>query len=145
MSSEHDQAGELIRRDMAAEERGERTNGISAFTCPGCGGVLWEIEERRLLTFRCHVGHSYSFDSLFAEQADSLETALWTAVRALEERASFLRLLATRMRNRGQTRLVERYEKQADDLERQAGVIRQVIRTSTLIDPGTGGENAPAV
>jgi two-component system chemotaxis response regulator CheB len=130
---------------MAAEERGERTNGISAFTCPECGGVLWEIEKGRLLHFRCHVGHSYSVESLFTEQADSLEMALWTAVRALEERATFLRLLATRMRGRGQTLLVDRYEDQAREVERQADTIRQVIRTGASIDPDRAGDDASAI
>ena len=42
--------------------------------------------------FRCSVGHVFSMESLALEQARHLEGAMWTAGRALEDRA--------RLRNR---------------------------------------------
>jgi hypothetical protein len=42
------------------------------------------VQEGELTRFRCRVGHAYSADSLLAEQSSGLETALWTAFRALE-------------------------------------------------------------
>ena len=38
--------------------------GLSGFSCPDCGGRLWEIQDGGLLRFRCRVGHMYSADSL---------------------------------------------------------------------------------
>src|SRR5262245_34861077 len=55
----------------------------SAFGCPECGGVLWEIDDAQLLRFRCRVGHAYSADSLVVEQTEGVEDALWAALRAL--------------------------------------------------------------
>src|SRR5262249_23748837 len=36
----------------------------SVLTCPECGGTLWELEEGKVLRFRCHTGHSFSVESL---------------------------------------------------------------------------------
>jgi two-component system chemotaxis response regulator CheB len=33
----------------------------SPFTCPDCGGTLWELNEGSLVRYRCHVGHSFFF------------------------------------------------------------------------------------
>jgi two-component system chemotaxis response regulator CheB len=70
--------------DLAAIENGERPGTPSTFACPECGGTLWELQEGELTRFRCRVGHAFSPDSLLAEQSEALETALWSAFRALE-------------------------------------------------------------
>ena len=69
----------------------------TALTCPECGGALWDVTEEGLVRFRCHVGHSYSAASVLTQQADDLERSLWTAVRALQERATMTRRVARRM------------------------------------------------
>src|SRR5262249_13077092 len=55
----------------------------TSFTCPECGGTLRESVENGLSRFKCHVGHAYSIDALAEGQSESLEHALWTALRAL--------------------------------------------------------------
>ena len=56
----------------------------SAFSCPDCGGVLWEIDEEDYLRFRCRVGHAFSPESMIGAQNDMLEQALWSALKTLE-------------------------------------------------------------
>jgi two-component system chemotaxis response regulator CheB len=68
----------------------------TSFVCPECNGPLWETQAGRSLQFRCHVGHSYSPESLLADHADGLERALWSSVRTFEERANLLRRLGER-------------------------------------------------
>jgi two-component system chemotaxis response regulator CheB len=68
----------------------------SGLTCPECGGALWEKDDGPNVRYACHVGHAYSIASLLEEQGRSLETILWSAVRALEERAEMHRRLAQR-------------------------------------------------
>ena len=80
----------------------------SAFACPECSGVLWEIEEGELLRFRCRVGHAYTADALRLALSDETEDALWAAMRALEEKAALLR----RMSNRVQQGLGARHSDQ---------------------------------
>ena len=73
----------------------------SGLTCPECSGALWEVKERDLIQYRCRVGHVYSLESMLAEQARSVEAALWAGVAALEERAQLMRRIADRARTRG--------------------------------------------
>jgi two-component system chemotaxis response regulator CheB len=105
----------------------DRPGTPSSFACPDCGGTLWELSDNELIRFRCRTGHAFSIDSLLARQSDSLEEALWVAVRALEERASLSRCLSERMLKRGNTRGADRMEEQARDSERRAELIRQIL------------------
>ena len=66
------------------------------------GEVLFEgndvshVRKRRdVLRYRCHTGHAFTRDSLIAEQTTEMEDALYSAVRAVEEKALVLRKLAT--------------------------------------------------
>ena len=53
----------------------------SPYSCPDCGGVLWEIDDAGDLTrFRCRVAHSFSSETMVAAQGYQLEEALWSAV-----------------------------------------------------------------
>jgi two-component system, chemotaxis family, protein-glutamate methylesterase/glutaminase len=100
-----------------------------ALSCPECGGALREITDGDLLRYRCHVGHAYDADLLLGTQTEVVERALWTALRALEERAALLRRMA------GQTSisnsLAIRWAKLAAEHEAQAEAVR-----SLLIDAG---------
>jgi two-component system, chemotaxis family, protein-glutamate methylesterase/glutaminase len=97
------------------------------FTCPDCGGVLFAQDEAGLRRFRCSVGHVFSIESLASGQASRLEGALWTAVRALEDRAQLLQHLAQRSREGGRHRSAASFGDQADDAEARAAVIREAI------------------
>lgn len=66
----------------------------SRFSCPECSGVLWEIAGVRPRRYRCHTGHAYTLRSLAQSQDGSTDAALWSAMRALQEREALLRTLA---------------------------------------------------
>ncbi|MCA1554007.1 MAG: chemotaxis protein CheB, partial [Chloroflexi bacterium] len=121
---------EIIRTDILAQRRGERSGLPTVMTCPECGGVVWELEQGELIHYRCHVGHTYTAASMLAAQTDALEAALWTAVRALEESATLARRLATRSRQRRHTLAEQRFDSQADQAETRADVIRKVLPTN---------------
>lgn len=99
----------------------------SSYVCPDCGGVLWETEEKGLVHFRCRVGHAWGPESLLEEQAESLEEALWVALRALEDHASLSTRIAKSAHERLRDSLAVRFEKQAADIQRRAGVIRRLL------------------
>src|SRR5689334_6458076 len=60
----------------------------SVFACPECHGVLWEIKEARAVRYRCRVGHGYSEAALNEGLTEAAESALWAAMRALDEKAA---------------------------------------------------------
>ena len=104
----------------------------SPYTCPECHGTLFEVDSEQLPRYRCRIGHAYSQKSLEAEQAATVETTLWTAIRALEERAALLYELAGRMRRRNLDFSALRMESQAAEAQRGAGQIRDLIRRGSL-------------
>lgn len=127
---------ELLHRD-------QRQGTPATFTCPHCHGTLWETKENELLRYRCRVGHAYSPEALFAAEADSVETALWEALRALEEMAAVSSRMASRANRRGHHQIAERFRGQQGESERRAEVLRSVlIGTRPVTSLSNGDENA---
>jgi two-component system, chemotaxis family, protein-glutamate methylesterase/glutaminase len=71
------------------------------FTCPECGGAMWELDDGGGPRFRCHVGHAYSMQTFASEQSTRVEAALWAALRGLEEKERLARRLAEQAARRG--------------------------------------------
>jgi two-component system, chemotaxis family, protein-glutamate methylesterase/glutaminase len=115
--------------EAQAMEAASRPGKPSGFTCPECHGALWEIEDGELGRYRCRVGHAYSADTLLNEQGRGVETALWIALRSLEENAMFCRRLARRTRDRGNERMAQRFEQRAEHAQQQAALIRAALET----------------
>jgi two-component system chemotaxis response regulator CheB len=99
----------------------------SGFTCPECSGALWQGDEDGVPRFRCRTGHQYSLETLLAAQSESIEAALWSAVRALEERSAMLRRIAQRMSSRGSSGMAVRYARQADQGIQHALALRHAL------------------
>ena len=99
----------------------------SPFTCPACGGAMWEDDEGGLLRYRCHVGHGFTAESLLIQQTDRVEDALWVALRVLEDQSQLRRNMAARSRAGGLDGLANAYEQQARAAEERAEVLRGVL------------------
>jgi two-component system, chemotaxis family, protein-glutamate methylesterase/glutaminase len=99
----------------------------SGFSCPECHGTLWEIEDGGFSRYRCRVGHGFSADSLLVTQRSDVETALWTAYRALEERAALCRRLADRAKLRHADITSQHFRADAAEVARQAAVLRALL------------------
>jgi two-component system chemotaxis response regulator CheB len=80
--------------DPAAVQQAKGIGRPSPFSCPDCGGVLVEYYDGDLLRFRCQVGHAFSPASFLAQQTEGLDMTLWSAFRALDERATLANRLA---------------------------------------------------
>jgi two-component system chemotaxis response regulator CheB len=118
----------------------------SPFTCPECGGTLWESKNGGLLQFKCHVGHRYSGDSLESAQAEQLDRALWAGLRALEESAELRRRMAVHARGQGMAAIASGYDDHAQESELRADVIRRVLMPESDKEPvGAEPESAAAV
>jgi two-component system, chemotaxis family, protein-glutamate methylesterase/glutaminase len=114
---------------LTAEPPREDAAG-TRFTCPDCGGVLFEQKEHGLTRFRCSVGHVYSLEALADEQSRHIEGALWPAVRVLEDRRELLGRMARRAGRDGDHRSAQSFVDEAAALDRRAAVIRDAILAS---------------
>jgi two-component system chemotaxis response regulator CheB len=104
-----------------------RSSKPSEFACPECGGVLWETDESGLLRFRCRVGHAYTARHLRTEQRYAVETALWAALRVLEESVSLYRRMAERTRSSNRAQTSSLYEERAANAEANARTLRDFL------------------
>jgi two-component system, chemotaxis family, protein-glutamate methylesterase/glutaminase len=133
--AEIDQPAKYVRKDMQRFEQGAQSHATS-LTCPDCGGSIWEVGNGNNTQYRCHVGHIYSIESMLSGQGNTLESALWTAVRLLEERAALLKRLASRAGLRSSPILECRFAKQAQENEVKADVIRQMLLAQDQAEGG---------
>src|SRR3712207_3647273 len=87
VSQPNPEAGlQQVGAEITAWQQGTTTSDASGYSCPQCGGGIWQATEGPLLRFHCHTGHVYSPEAFANDQAEALETALWQAVRLLAER-----------------------------------------------------------
>jgi two-component system, chemotaxis family, protein-glutamate methylesterase/glutaminase len=119
----------MAAQDGSGRRSEEQLERPLAPSCPECGGALREITDGELLRYRCHVGHAYDADLLLGAQTEVVERALWTALRALEERAALLRRMARQQAITNS--LVSRWSELAAEHEAHAQAVR-----SLLLDAG---------
>jgi two-component system chemotaxis response regulator CheB len=114
---------------------GQRLGSPASLVCPACQGVLTEAKVGDFEQFRCHVGHAFTLDALAHEQSESVERALWAAVRSLEESAGLSRRLAGRTADAAMRR---RFNESGGTQLRQAETIRRVLLDggAAVEDPG---------
>ncbi len=114
----------------------DRPGQPSPYSCPDCGGVLWEIPEEQYVHYRCRIGHAFSPEAMLSAQDDLLEEALWSAMKTLEESARLSHRLAATERVRGHGWLVERFEEKERQARAQVEVIRRyLLRTGDSTVP----------
>jgi len=118
---------------VAALHAGDRPGKVSIFTCPECHGTLWEADDRGIVRFRCRVGHVYSAESMLAAQTDSVDRALWIALRSLEERAALTHRLAERAEARKHRWVARAFDERARAADDHAAVIRELLVNRTLL------------
>jgi two-component system, chemotaxis family, protein-glutamate methylesterase/glutaminase len=113
---------------------------LSPLTCPECGGSLREIEDGQTLQYRCHVGHAYDSQLLLAAQSEVVERALWSALRAHEDRGFLLRRMAEEASARNRARSAGHWERVAAEHEEHARAIRRVLAAVPEPVPSADGE-----
>lgn len=113
--------------DPSALNDPDRPGEPAGLSCPDCNGTLFQIQEGGLLRFRCRVGHAWSPQNLLAEQAASLEGALWIALRSLEEKAALSRDMSARATARGHDRTADRFADDGQEAVNAANLVRDLI------------------
>lgn len=80
-----------------------------------------------VVRYQCHVGHQYAEENLDAEQRDKVDSALWTAVRVLEEQAALKMRMASRAGQQGLSAVSAGFSERARDAHEQAQLIRAAL------------------
>jgi two-component system chemotaxis response regulator CheB len=117
----------IVNASTSEQVHNQRRGQVTVYTCPECGGALWQVDETQLMQFRCHVGHVYNGETLLEDQASSLEAALWTAGRTFKERHWLAHQLAEQEKKRGDTAAAALFQEQAEQAERYGEAIQQYI------------------
>ena len=102
----------------------------SGYTCPDCNGSLVEVSEHN---YRCNLGHAWTAESLLRARDDEVESAMWVALRSLQEKANLSRKMANTVRLR---LLRDRYSGVADEAEHAMTVLSD--RLSMAYPDGAG-------
>lgn len=119
-----DMNDEDILAGIAADAGEHSQQGrLTPMKCPDCGGALWERQDRGVVRFRCRVGHAFSTESLDEAQLELLESTLWGAAVALEERADFLRRVHARVGGSRSADILQEIE----EIEQQSIDLRELI------------------
>jgi two-component system chemotaxis response regulator CheB len=121
----------------------EIDEGPSDLSCPDCGGVLRFKRSAGLPYFRCRTGHGYSPEALIVAQGGTLEGALYTALRVLEEQASVSGRLARQMQARGMSRIGRRFLERQREAAERADVVRSAIQTVATARPPVDATEEP--
>ena len=120
-----------LRREHAVGEGGHTMENLkeiatpSTFSCPDCGGVLFELDDKRPVRYRCHTGHAFSLRSLAATQEQVTDAALWTGLRVLQEKEAILRRLAEVQRE-SEPEAAAECDIEADELAAVATAMRKL-------------------
>ncbi|MEO9140507.1 MAG: chemotaxis protein CheB [Jatrophihabitans sp.] len=112
------------------QDADDRLGDAAGYACPHCSGPLFALDDE-MMRYRCRMGHAWSPQDLLAEQARALDAALWTALRALQQKATLSRALALRACERGSELSSHRFVAQADEAMQAAVQLRLLIDNST--------------
>ncbi|HST06191.1 MAG TPA: chemotaxis protein CheB [Chloroflexia bacterium] len=118
---------EIAENDLSDEGVLDKIGTPSHYACPDCHGTLWQIHDGDLVRFRCRVGHAYTAESMITVHTESVENALYAALRALEESASLSRQLARNARQRGLESAAVGMDIKAAETEQQTTLVRGLL------------------
>lgn len=104
------------------------TRRPSNFTCPDCGGSLWEDRTGNGKDrFRCRVGHTFDIDELLSGKSHAFQEAIWAAIVALEERRDLMVSMENRYTARGDKSRAVHYRLAAQAASDKAKLLNRMI------------------
>lgn len=119
----------IAAQELADMRANDRLGQPSRFTCPECHGALWEIEDGSMLRFRCHVGHSFTADTVLASQGEEIDRLLGTLLRSHQERAALAHRMAEHERAKDRRALAAHLESRARDYEHDVEIMKNLLRS----------------
>lgn len=104
-----------------------KDGSITGFTCPDCGGGIWEKSGEGSLSFECRIGHTFAADEMLIDHARMRDEALGAAVRLMYEHAAVQRRLEHWAREQGRLRAADQFATEAATYEAQGQRLRRLL------------------
>jgi two-component system chemotaxis response regulator CheB len=117
----------LDRMVKSSPQQMSKLGPQSALSCPDCAGPTWQIGDREERRYRCYLGHVATAREMLAHGDVAVEAALWSAVRALNERAMTLETLSRDCESTGNGQAAKSYHDRASEARKQADLARQFM------------------
>lgn len=111
----------------------------SNYSCPDCGGALWEMTGDAVPRYRCYTGHTFTGKVLLEKQAEGLEESIWVSIRMLEERRNLLRRMAKKQSGSSVTGSELDMNERADELRKHIERMKSLLVSIAKGNPDTGG------
>jgi len=111
----------------ATPEDMHRLGPQTPLSCPDCAGPMWQLGDEKDRRYRCYLGHVVTARELIGRADAEVEAALWSAVRALNERATTLETLARDAEMAGNHQSAKTYELRSREARTQSGLARQFM------------------
>ncbi|GGH01563.1 chemotaxis protein CheB [Mucilaginibacter phyllosphaerae] len=130
---------DITERLVSNIEDMQKLGTHSNFTCPDCGGGLWEIEKDVHKRYRCHTGHVYTALSLLEKQGEEMEESIWISVRMLEERRNLLLNMSFNDKGVAGSALVSDYQRRAEELAVHVDRLKKLLISISKTGPEDEG------
>lgn len=131
---------DIAMMEEAVMDMAERPGEAAGFSCPDCGGTLFEVRDGGVARYRCRVGHAWTAQGLFGQQSDQVDDAIWIALRALEEKAALSEQLAERAGEQGSVLTAARFREHAAEIRQSAAQVRTLIESRPQMAAGAVNE-----
>jgi len=118
-----DELRELTMHQDEREHPGER----SPYSCPECGGVLWELKDGELMRFRCRVGHAYTHRDADSRAGTDCRTRVVECAAGTGRTGGVRRRMAERADRMEKRITAERHAARACELDAQAQQVRNLV------------------
>lgn len=113
----------IAERVMGSSDDVNKIGHHVSLTCPDCGGTLWELNQGKMLRYRCHTGHAFTADGLLKQTQQAMEETLWVALRMMEER----KILLASMASRGEGLWSVQQEERLEEIKRHINRLREFL------------------
>jgi two-component system chemotaxis response regulator CheB len=129
----------ITERMTSGIEEMEKIATHSNYTCPDCGGGLWEIKYDPARRYRCHTGHVYTEKLLLEKQSEEMEESLWASIRMMEERRNLLNNIVWRHQQNGQESDPVLYLQRAKELGAHIDRLKALLVSVHKAEPDNDG------
>jgi two-component system, chemotaxis family, protein-glutamate methylesterase/glutaminase len=117
----------------------ERMSAPSGLNCPTCRSALYELNDRRVLRFRCRSGHAFSALSLLSGQVDARESLMSSIFGVLIEEITLSRQLLDHPEYASDPQVGGGLAARVSSLEQEAAQICDWLHTLIgLVEPEPG-------